>query len=138
MERDQEDWIVLWPDIAGTRAAFHAIARRFAGQNHSVLAVNSYYRDARGSRFEDFAAFVDEGGFATTQPWRAKLTSAAIESDARAISSRIDESGEVDRDLPLLTLGCCLGGGPCVVDRESAWQTCGGGIVPPRGFVDNR
>ena len=110
VDREQRATILLWPDIAGPRAAFDTIAARFARQDFTVLTLNSYYRDVADGQFPDFADFVDADGFARSEPWRARLTSAAIGADATAVVDWIAASSEVDKALPLVTQGYCLGG----------------------------
>lgn len=40
--------VLLWPDVAGLREAFETMATRLAAAGYAVLAVNPYYRSAKG------------------------------------------------------------------------------------------
>jgi len=128
--------VVFWPDIAGLRAAKRDMARRLASKGYSVLVLNPYYRDVSGEQFEDFASFVDSGGFQKVSPWRQKLDADSIGSDATAAVAWLDGQGAVDSDMGIGTQGYCMGGPfalwsaaavPGRIDAAASFH--GGGIV---------
>ncbi|MGN6501193.1 MAG: dienelactone hydrolase family protein [Tsuneonella sp.] len=102
--------VIIWPDIAGLRPAFEAMARRLAGEGYAVLVANPYYRDGRAPQFADFADFMAHAGFAKTGPWRKKFTPEALAGDARALVAWLDAQGAVDRQRGIGTQGYCMGG----------------------------
>ncbi len=102
--------VLFWPDIAGLREAKRNMARRLAGRGFAVLVVNPYYRDVSGQQFEDFADFAGNSGFQKVNPWREKLTAAAIMADASAAVGWLDSQDEVDTSRGIGTQGYCLGG----------------------------
>ena len=102
--------ILTWPDIAGLREAFEVMARRLAGQGYAVLVVNPYYRSAPAPQFNDFAAFVAQGGFEKVGPWRSALTSNAVQRDAKAAIAWLDARRDVDTSRGAGTHGYCMGG----------------------------
>ncbi|WP_128891733.1 dienelactone hydrolase family protein [Erythrobacter sp. HKB08] len=102
--------VILWPDIAGLRESKRNMARRLAGRGYSVLVANPYYRDVTGQQFEDFADFIDQGGFQKVRPWRSKLDAEAIMRDAASVVAWLDAQGEIDTSRGIGTQGYCMGG----------------------------
>lgn len=102
--------VILWPDIAGLREAKRVIARELAAQGFAVLVMNPYYRDVAGEQFTDFADFIAQGGFQKVTPWRSKLDSFAIGSDARTITMWLEEQDGVDYTRFVGVHGYCMGG----------------------------
>lgn len=132
--------ILTWPDIAGLRDAFEVMARRLAAQGYAVLVANPYYRAAPAPQFSDFAAFRAQDGFQKVAPWRAALTAAAIQRDAKALVAWLDGRQEVDKDRGVGTHGYCMGGpfavwtAAAVPQRvRAAASLHGGGLVRPDG-----
>lgn len=80
--------VLLWPDVAGLRPAYEAMATRLASEGYAVLAVNPYYRSVRGHVFEDFSGWRTDAGRAKVEPMRAQLSPEAIRRDAAASCSR--------------------------------------------------
>lgn len=130
--------VILWPDIAGLRAAKRAIAEKLAAGGHAVLIVNPYYRDVAGEQFADFAAFIAGGGFQKVGPWRSRLNAEAVMRDATAIVAWLDAQPEVDTARGIGTQGYCMGGpftvwsAAAVPARiKAAASFHGGGLVRP-------
>ena len=65
--------ILLWPDIAGLREAYRAMARRLAAAGYAVLVVNQYYRNAPAPVMASFAEWLDPAGQARLRPMIAAL-----------------------------------------------------------------
>jgi carboxymethylenebutenolidase len=129
--------VILWPDIAGPRAAKRAIASALAAKGHAVLIANPYYRDVAGEQFADFAAFIAGGGFQKVGPWRARLTPEAVMRDAGALVQWLDGQKEVDGKRGIGTQGYCMGGPFTIWSAaaspriKAAASFHGGGLVRP-------
>lgn len=102
--------VIVWPDIAGLREVFKAMARRLAGEGHAVLVTNPYYRDVAAPQFADFADFQAQDGFQKVGPWRGKLEARQIMADATALAAWLDAQEAVDRGAGIGTQGYCMGG----------------------------
>jgi len=111
--------VIIWPDIAGLRDAFKAMARRLAAEGYSVLVANPFYQDGPAPQFADFAAFRDGGGFQKVGPWMAKNTHDAVTGQAQAIVGWLDQQAAVDTSKGIGTQGYCMGG-PFVVRTTAA------------------
>lgn len=102
--------VILWPDIAGLRAAKKTMASRLAGEGYAVLVVNPYYRDEPAPIWQDFADFAGNGGWPKARDMRAKLNADAIMRDAKAAVAFLDSRPEVDTARGIGTQGYCMGG----------------------------
>lgn len=130
--------VLLWPDIAGLREAFRAMARRLAREGYAVLVVNPYYRNAAAPQFESFAEWMDGAGRAKVEPWRKAFTPEAIASDAAAYVQWLDRQPATDTSAGVGTMGFCMGGpftirtAAAVPGRVAAAASFhGGGLVTP-------
>lgn len=128
--------VIFWPDIAAIRESKRNMARRLAGEGYAVLVVNPYYRDVAGEQFADFADFAGNGGFEKVRPWREKLTSYAVQRDAKAAVAWLDGQSSVDSARGIGTQGYCMGGSFTVYSAHSvpgrvkaAASFHGGGLV---------
>ncbi|WP_095011414.1 dienelactone hydrolase family protein [Tsuneonella mangrovi] len=102
--------VIIWPDIAGIRDAFKAMAGRLAGEGYAVLVANPYYRDTPAPQFADFKDFLDTGGFQKVTPWREKLDANSIGRDAKTLVQWLDLQSAVDTSKGIGTQGYCMGG----------------------------
>ncbi len=102
--------IVMWPDIAGLRDAYHVMGRRLAVAGYAVLVVNQYYRNAPAPVLTSFAQWRTPEGQAKLQPMIAALSSQAIASDAAAYVHFLDQQDAVDRSRRIGSNGYCMGG----------------------------
>ena len=102
--------VIMWPDIAGLRPAFQAMARRLAATGRAVFVANQYYRTGSAPLFDDFADFREQDGFTKVRPWREALTPAAIASDTDAIVDWLDAQDAVDSSVGIGVQGYCMGG----------------------------
>ena len=128
--------VLFWPDIASLREAKRNMARRLAERGYAVLVVNPYYRDVTGEQFASFADFAGNNGFQKVRPWREKLSSYAVQRDAKAAVAFLDTQAEVDTSRGIGTQGYCMGGpftvysAHAVPDRvKAAASFHGGGLV---------
>lgn len=108
--RDKSPAVIIWPDIAGLRPAFEAMARRLAGEGYAVLVANPYYRDVAAPQFADFADFMAQNGFEKVGPWRGKFTPGTVASDATSLAAWLDAQDAVDRTKGIGNQGYCMGG----------------------------
>ncbi len=102
--------VLIWPDVAGLRPAFEAMATRLAEAGYAVLAVNQYYRSSELPIFERFDDWMTEEGKAKTQPMFGDLSSAGIAADGAAFVDWLDQQAEVDTARKIGTTGYCMGG----------------------------
>ncbi|MBK6922922.1 MAG: dienelactone hydrolase family protein [Deltaproteobacteria bacterium] len=102
--------VLIWPDIAGLRPSFTAMATRLAAQGYAVLAVNHYYRNAKMPVLESFEQWRTPEGKAKITPAREALTNEAITRDAAAFVAWLDRQPQVDTARKVGTTGYCMGG----------------------------
>lgn len=102
--------VLMWPDIAGLRDAFHTMATRLAGAGYAVVAVNQYYRSASAPVLTDFAAWRTPEGQAKLKPMIAEITPDRTTSDGGAFVKWLDAQPEVDTEKKVGTVGYCMGG----------------------------
>ncbi len=128
--------VLMWPDVAGLRPAYETMATRLAAEGYAVLAVNPYYRSAKGPILKHFDEWRTEEGRAKIAPMREKLTPAAIASDGKAFVAWLDEQDAVDSSKQVGTQGYCMSGpftfrvAAAVPERVGAFASFhGGGLV---------
>lgn len=128
--------VLLWPDVAGLREAYETMATRLAGAGYAVLAVNPYYRSAKGPILRHFDEWRTDEGRARIAPMREALTPDAITRDGVALIAWLDQQPEVDARKPVGTQGYCMSGpftfrvAAAVPDRVGAFASFhGGGLV---------
>lgn len=102
--------VILWPDIAGLRAAYQEMARRLAAEGFAVLAVNHYYRAARAPLLATMAEWRTPAGQERLKPAIATLSPANTVRDATAFVSWLDRQGAVDTRRGIGTQGYCQTG----------------------------
>lgn len=112
--------ILLWPDIAGLREAYKAMARRLAAAGYTVLVVNQYYRNAPAPVMASFAEWLDPAGQAKLKPMIAALNPAATLRDAAAFLAFLDGLPQVDKGRRLGVCGYCMGGPAAVRSAVAA------------------
>jgi carboxymethylenebutenolidase len=108
--RGRHPAVLVWPDIAGVRDAFEAMATRLAGEGYAVLTVNQYYRSTKLPLFTTFSQWQTDEGKAKIGPMRAALTAKGIASDGAAFVAWLDQQPEVDTGRKIATTGYCMGG----------------------------
>lgn len=102
--------VILWPDIAGLRDAYKAMATRLAGEGYAVLVVNHYYRSARAPVMATMAEWRSPEGQAKLKPMIAAIPLAGIATDAAAFVAWLDARQEIDTNRKIATLGYCMTG----------------------------
>lgn len=101
--------VIIWPDIAGLRESFMAMARRLAGAGFAVLAVNPYYRSAKAPVLPSFADWLKPEGRAKVQPMVAAITPEGITRDGGAFVAWLDKQAAVDTKRGIGSNGYCMG-----------------------------
>ena len=102
--------VIMWPDIAGLRAAYQTMASRLASSGYAVLVVNHYYRGAVAPVLDSLVAWRTPEGQAKLKPLIAGITPAGTMSDAKAFAAWLDTQPEVDTAKNIGTCGYCMGG----------------------------
>ncbi len=102
--------VLMWPDVAGLRAAYETMATRLAAAGYAVLAVNPYYRSSKLPVLANFAEWRTDEGRAKIAPMREALTHEAISKDGAAYVAWLDAQAEVDKAKKIATTGYCMGG----------------------------
>ncbi len=102
--------VIVWPDVAGRRDAYHQMAMTLAGQGYAVLVVNPYYRNAKAPVLSTFAEWRTDAGQATIKPMREALTPDAITRDAAGLVAWLDQQPQVDTSRKIAAIGYCMGG----------------------------
>ena len=128
--------VIVWPDIAGLRDSFMAMARRLAREGYAVLVLNPYFQDQEAPQFDDFDDWRTQGGMDKVGPWREKLTQAAVQQTTRDVVAWLDTQEPVDTAKGIGTQGYCMGGpftvwsAAAVPERiKAAASFHGGGLV---------
>lgn len=103
--------VIMWPDIAGVRDAFKAMARALAAKGYAVACVNQYYRSSKAPVMASISEFFDPAGRAKLQPMIQKITNPGIMSDAKAIVAWLDKQPAVDATKKVGVEGYCMTGG---------------------------
>jgi carboxymethylenebutenolidase len=106
----QHPGVIVWPDVAGLRDAFKAMATRLAGEGYAVLAVNHYYRSSKMPVLTTFSEWKTKEGEEKIRPMREALSPEGITSDGAAFAGWLDQQKEVDKGRKLATTGYCMGG----------------------------
>ena len=115
--------VIMWPDIAGLRDAYKAMARRLAGDGFAVLAVNPYYRTAQAPLLETISQWRTPEGQARLKPALEAISVDGIKRDAAALVAWLDRQQAVDKRRGIGTQGYCMTG---------AWAIRTAATVPER------
>lgn len=102
--------VIIWPDIAGLRDAFKAMARDLASAGYAVLVLNPFYRSLPAPQFKDFEDFRTQNGFQKVGPWRAELTAEKVMDTAKTVVAWLDAQNAVDTAKGIGNQGYCMGG----------------------------
>jgi len=128
--------VLMWPDILGLRPVFRDIGRRLAAQGYVVLVPNPFYRSKRAPIVTGSFDFNDPKQVKPLLDLKATLTDAAIDRDAAAFVSFLDEQKQTNRRKGAGVQGYCFSGpfafhtGAVRSDRIRAVATFhGGGLV---------
>src|SRR5690348_15927845 len=88
----QGSWpaVLIRPDIMGLRPAFRDMGRRLASQGYVVLVPNPFYRSARAPVIGEAFDFSNPEQRNRLLGYRAAMSDAGIDSDARAYLAFLD------------------------------------------------
>lgn len=102
--------VIMWPDVAGVRPGFWAMARRLAESGYAVLAVNPYYRSAKGQVIPRGKTIADPGVRELVNPLKSILSPQTCVADGQALIRWLDQQPEVDAGRGIGVVGFCMSG----------------------------
>jgi carboxymethylenebutenolidase len=102
--------VLIWPDIFGLRTAFKEMANRLASSGYTVLVINPFYRTKKAPTAPDHADFNDPVTRKDLMALHDTLTTATMNTDAKAFVAFLDSQPSVDKKKKLGTTGYCMGG----------------------------
>jgi carboxymethylenebutenolidase len=128
--------VLMWPDILGLRPVFREMGRRLAASGYTVLVPNPFYRVKRAPIVTGAFDFGSAADRAKLDGIRDGLTDEAIDRDATAFITFLDQQKQTDRRKAAGVQGYCFSGplafhtGAARSDRIRAVATFhGGGLV---------
>src|SRR3954470_6109313 len=89
--------VLMWPDILGLRPVFREMGRRLAAQGYTVLVPNPFYRVKRAPVVTGPFDFNSPQDRAKLEGLRDALTDAAIDRDASAFVTFLDQQKQTNR-----------------------------------------
>jgi carboxymethylenebutenolidase len=128
--------VLVWPDIFGLRPTFRQMGKRLAESGYAVLVVNPFYRTKKAPTSSPHADMEDPATREGLMGLAKSLTPETEVTDAKALTTWLDQQPPVDKSRKMGTTGYCMGG-PLVLrtaatnpDRIGAAATFhGGGLV---------
>jgi len=128
--------VLMWPDILGLRPVFREMGRSLAGAGYTVLVPNPFYRTRRAPIITGAFDFNIPEDRAKLNGLRESLNDAAIDRDATAFITFLDQQKQTNRRKGAGVQGYCFSGpfafhtGAVRSDRIRAVATFhGGGLV---------
>ena len=128
--------VLMWPDILGLRPVFREMGRRLAAEGYTVLVPNPFYRTKRAPVVTGNVDFSDPKQVQPLMDLKATLTDAAIDRDAAAFITFLDQQKQTNKAKATGVQGYCFSGpfafrtGADRSDRIRAVATFhGGGLV---------
>jgi carboxymethylenebutenolidase len=101
--------VIMYPDAAGTRPTFRAMADRMASLGYATLLPDVYYRQGDWKPFDVHTVFVDPDERARLTSLSRSLTAAEVVADAGAFLEFLGGRPEV-AGARVGTTGYCMGG----------------------------
>jgi carboxymethylenebutenolidase len=101
--------VIMYPDAAGSRPTFRAMADRMAGLGYATLLPDVYYRAGNWVPFDVNTVFADPDERARMMGLARSLTLDDVVGDARAFLDFLAERPEVTGER-VGTTGYCMGG----------------------------
>src|SRR5206468_956608 len=102
--------VLMWPDILGLRPVFREMGRRLASSGYTVLVPNPFYRVKRAPVVTGPFDFNDPKQVQPLLALKATLSDAAIDKDAGAFISFLDQQKQTDRRKAAGVQGYCFSG----------------------------
>jgi carboxymethylenebutenolidase len=108
----QGSWpaVLMWPDILGLRPVFREMGRRLAAEGYVVLVPNPFYRTKRAPIVTGPFDFNDPKQIQPLLALKATLTDAAVDRDAAAFITFLDEQKQTNRRRGAGVQGYCFAG----------------------------
>ena len=128
--------VLMWPDILGLRPVFREMGRRLAAAGYTVLVPNPFYRTRRAPIITGAFDFNKPEDRAKLNGLRESLNDVAIDRDATAFITFLDQQKQTNKRKGAGVQGYCFSGpfafhtGAVRSDRIRAVATFhGGGLV---------
>jgi carboxymethylenebutenolidase len=102
--------VLMWPDILGLRPVFREMGRRLAASGYTVLVPNPFYRTKRAPIVTGPFDFNDPKQVQPLLDLKATLTDAAINRDATAFITFLDQQKQTNRRKAAGVQGYCFSG----------------------------
>ena len=102
--------VLMWPDILGLRPVFREMGRRLAAEGYTVLVPNPFYRTKRAPIVTGAFDFNDPKQVQPLLSLKATLTDAAIDKDAAAFITFLDQQKQTNRRKGAGVQGYCFSG----------------------------
>jgi carboxymethylenebutenolidase len=102
--------VLMWPDILGLRPVFREMGRRLAAEGYTVLVPNPFYRTKRAPIVTGPFDFNKPEDRAKIEGLRDALTDAAIDRDASAFITFLDQQKQTNRRKGAGVQGYCFSG----------------------------
>src|SRR5437764_3684059 len=102
--------VLMWPDILGLRPVFREMGRRLASAGYTVLVPNPFYRVKRAPIVSGPFDFNNPQDMAKLNGLRDALTGAAIDRDATAFITFLDQQKQTNRRKGAGVQGYCFSG----------------------------
>jgi carboxymethylenebutenolidase len=102
--------VLIWPDIMGLRPAFRDMGRRLSEMGYVVLVPNPFYRSAKAPVIGDNTSFSDPDTRAKLTGYRAAMSDAGVDSDAKAYLAFLDAQPQTAKNKKAGVQGYCMGG----------------------------
>ncbi len=102
--------VLMWPDILGLRPVFRDMGRSLAADGYTVLVPNPFYRVKRAPIVTGPFDFNSAEDRAKLNGLRDALTDAAIERDAAAFLTFLDQQQQTNRRKGAGVQGYCFSG----------------------------
>jgi carboxymethylenebutenolidase len=102
--------VLMWPDILGLRPVFRDMGRRLAAAGYVVLVPNPFYRTRRAPIVTGPFDFNDQKQVQPLMALKATLTDAAIDKDAAAFITFLDQQKQTNRRKGAGVQGYCFAG----------------------------
>lgn len=102
--------VLMWPDILGLRPVFRDMGRRLAAEGYVVLVPNPFYRTKRAPIVTGPFDFNDPKQVQPLMALKATLTDAAIDRDATAFITFLDQQKQTNRRKGAGVQGYCFAG----------------------------
>jgi carboxymethylenebutenolidase len=102
--------VLMWPDILGLRPVFREMGRRLAAGGYTVLVPNPFYRTKRAPIVTGPFDFNNPQDRAKLNGLRDALTDAAIDRDAAAFITFLDQQKQTNSHKGAGVQGYCFSG----------------------------